>query len=115
MDHSSNFLKLFKTLGKLSEENLGNVLDHLSSQSLNDFCTLVHNIEYCSDKIPTKLRTKVVEKMRAHRKTCQFLGNKANSITLKRNYIRRQKGSGLFPLKLAAGIPLLVNLIAGRK
>ena len=108
-------LDLVKSLNKLDEKNLALMLSNLSPKAITKLCELIHNLEYDSHRVPKKLRNKIISTMNTHKKTCKHLTNPNINIHRKRSVIQKQSGNGLFSIILAAGIPLLLSLITGKK
>jgi hypothetical protein len=107
--------KLYKALSKMKPDVLGDVLGHLSDNSVDDVCECVYNVIKTDLKLPSKTKKQLRRKLlqRCSQKNLSIITSK-NVPVSKRKHALSQEGSGI-GLILGTVVPLLAQLLFNRK
>ncbi len=109
-----NCLKTLKVLKRLKGNDLTNILDRLSDETIDELCTVIYNFMYSELPGQTEQREKVRNLIEKNRNKYQTIVNSRTGVGRRRKLLVEQSGEGLGAL-LAVGIPLIANLISSLK
>jgi len=107
--------KLYHALSKMQPKVLGDVLEHLSDNSIDDVCECVYNVIKTDLKLPAKSKNKLKRKLlqTCSKKNLSVITSK-NVPVSKRKKALSQEGAGI-GLILGTVVPLLAQLLFNRK
>jgi hypothetical protein len=107
--------KLYHALSKMKPNILGDVLEHLSDNSVDDVCECVYNVIKTDLKLPAKTKNKLRRQLRqkCSKKNISIITSK-NIPVSKRKRALSQEGTGI-GLILGTVVPLLAQLLFNRK
>lgn len=110
-------LTLLQSLKRLPPNDIKNLIDHLSDESIDDICECIYNVI----NVDLKLNKKTKHKLKKHiHKNCskhrlKCIMNKSKDISKRRKALSMEGGFGGLGLLLSTAIPFLTNLIFGKK
>ena len=110
-----DLLQLCKGLKRINKKSQIAFIKNISHKTLHQISEIFYNIQYLTDSVPLKLRNKLICGMKTNEKECRYISNRLSKNTIKKKYLKKQIGTGLFSLILSAAIPILTSLIQGLK
>ena len=117
LEYMCQHLPLMELMRDLSPQQCETLMPFVKTSAHDALCNCVYNAIFNYKSFSPEQRTQCIESMKSKLDNYKFLGNQSNTVSKKRlkqreSYLE-QSGSG-FPAILAAVLPLLGNLIAGR-
>ena len=108
-----DIMKLCKKLRRLNRQKQCELFANVDNKTIHDISTIFHNMQYLTNRVPSKYRTKLVRYMKANQVSCKYISKRRSSLVKKRDHLQKQVGSGLFSVLLASSIPVIAQLISG--
>jgi hypothetical protein len=117
LEYMCQHLPLMELMREMSPQQCETLMPFIKSSAHDALCNCVYNAIYNFETFSPEAKAKCRESMKSKSENYKFLSDK--SQTLSKRYLKKrgeyleQSGSG-FPAILAAVLPLLGNLIAGK-
>lgn len=107
----ANLLKLCKRLAKKSKRGQNVFVDESNHKTMHLISEIYHNMQYYTKSAPPELKKKLICCMKKNASECLYISNKKAKYKIKKEYLKKQVGDGLFSLIIAAAIPILTSII----
>lgn len=117
LEYMCHHLPLMELMRDLSPQQCETLMPYIKTSTHDALCTCVYNALFNYDRLSEEDRARCKESLKSKAENYRFLSDK--SQTLSKRYLKKreqyleQSGAG-FPAILAAVLPLLGTLIAGK-